>query len=603
MNDPAPLVSEHNSEQANATLVETKAGTDTTVNTSLEQGNNIKNDTEITNNDTNLSLEHSGEIIDLESSSEDSSDEIPAALDLSISPDKLNMDIDAGFDNSFEKDETDEEEDYLNMDSSLDDVDPSEFQSPILGSDPFFETPFTDELAANSDTYLLAATPVPSPQKSPNIATPSSRVVSGSLKIMKRRKVGSPAHTTNNDDTTLNNPTPLSIDEASPLPRPKLRITPSKSRSFSTPLINPKQRMPSLQDKPIPILSPPSPTHPHRSIKNMSARSVSHSFVYPIPSTKTPRPRRRNSSDLTSLPAFSDESSDESSTSSPRMSSLTPLRKESEPPQFTPKHVVRRTPQDARSEKQRSSSYQLAPPTSASPPLYKSPTKRSPTAPLSPITLNLATTTRKASNTFSAPQSPTTLRLSPAFRKSPNDSKTAALSTKESLLDQKIMNLRKLIDLTHLAQSYQESNEDEKLAELEDKWREVAQKSVSYLRSQSRDSAEQAGAMKAFLRRTGGDKDVFLQLEGYDDELISQLEEYDDEYDEESIDLEDMTPEDRELFLAQKEKFDEEFELDSGITKALHENDEDYDQLDTKSKPGYLKVEYEILIPQQHDSE
>lgn len=553
-------------QQAVTTKVEPSTGIDSKVNKSLDS------------NPFSASSPNTPENEENSDSSDDSLEEMPAALDLSISPDKSYLDIDSTFDNSFE------------YENSLDEDDLSDFDIPPPNSDALFETPFRDELAANSDSLLLATPPVPSPRKSSNVAPPSSRVVSGSLKIMKRRKVGPPSSVVPGKELSLKEAAPIVINE--PLkPAPHLRITPCKSRSFSTPLINPKQRAPSLQDKPIPQLThpaQPSFLKPPRSIKNMSARSVSHSFVSPISSFQPPVLRRRNSSGLVSLTGSSDSSDEESIFLSPQRSVLPPPNDNNERHTFAPRYASMRFPRPPQVERPRSASYQLAPPSSSPPSEYKSPIKKSPASPLSTVTTNLAATTRKASNTFNAPRSVGPPRPYSPFHRTHNDSKAAALSSKESLLDQEIMKLRKLLDTAYLAQSYQDSNEEKKLEELEEKWRGVAQKGASYLHNQAKEKVEQMGGMKEFLRRKKDDEEGSQPLKAFG---------------EDSIDLDDMTPEEREQHLNFQEEYEEDSELDEGELEAADEAEEDPDEFTMKYMLKTLKIDYDVVFPDGYETD
>lgn len=105
----------------------------------------------------------------------------------------------------------------------------------------------TPEKVLDSSTHstppssvVLEATPLPSPKKTPTTRTPLPPVHSEQLQISKRRRL------------TLE-PSQSDVVEDANL----LTVTPSKIRSVSTPVQT--RRTPSLQDRPIPVLSPPSP--------------------------------------------------------------------------------------------------------------------------------------------------------------------------------------------------------------------------------------------------------------------------------------------------------------------------------------------------------
>lgn len=91
---------------------------------------------------------------------------------------------------------------------------------------------------------LHSTPPVRSPIKTPSMTTPLLPLQYGSLRISKRRRL------------EPSSPAPISPDTDSHL---KPMVTPSKHRSFSTPVRHATQRTPSLQDRQIPVLSPPSP--------------------------------------------------------------------------------------------------------------------------------------------------------------------------------------------------------------------------------------------------------------------------------------------------------------------------------------------------------
>lgn len=142
------------------------------------------------------------------------------------------------------------------------------------------------ETPVSSHTNTLAATPIElassppgrSPIKSSGMITSLPPIQAGSLKIMKRRRL------------EPNSPEPASGKGSGHNP-----VTPSKHRSFSSP-IRPlaQRRAPSLQDSPIPRLSPPSPpgsigTSPS-DISTMAQppSSASHSIDSPAASSLRP---------------------------------------------------------------------------------------------------------------------------------------------------------------------------------------------------------------------------------------------------------------------------------------------------------------------------
>lgn len=498
---------------------------------------------------------------------EDQSAEFSAALDLSVGHDKSYLEMDSTFDNSI-----DEEEDSL-------DVAPEDI--PPLNSDALFEIPFKDELAANSDSIFQATPPIPSPRKSSHIKIPMPRVPSGSLKIMKRRKLDS------SDSST--SPT---TRESTPLPLHHQRITPSKSRSFSGPLIDSFQkRAPSLQDKPIPVLSPPSPLNPVKSPKSISLRSVSSPFISPT-SFKTPVLRRRNSSELMSVPDSTSSSSSSGSSSylshsvSPsRRNITTPLNRGKENLGFD----LKESPILSINEKPRSSSYQLAPPSTSEPPLVnKSPTKKSPVAPLSVVTPNLGPiTSRSPSATLHAPNSPNYIRTSPLTSRH-KDPKIAELSTKNSLLDQEIKKLKELIETAKQAKKYQSSGEREKLLELEKQWRDVAQKGASYLYNEAACKVERMGGMQEFVRRKKEDEEARQQM---------------NDYEEDSIDLDKFSKEEREEYLAMKEEYDEEVRIHKQELKTSTEEEDEPNKFTMKYMLKTLNVDYRMIYPDGYDTD
>lgn len=149
--------------------------------------------------------------------------------------------------------------------------------------------------------------PIQSPCKSPISRVPLPRVVSGSLNIMKKRRL---------------EPTSPSFTQDPNSPPHNVRITPSKNRSFSSPIYpGSAMRTPSLQDKPIPVLSPPSPTS--------SARSTSSAYISPYSLFKTPKSEKSGHDNLQPLPgSASSSSSDESHPPSPSISPAVDLPNE-----------------------------------------------------------------------------------------------------------------------------------------------------------------------------------------------------------------------------------------------------------------------------------
>lgn len=560
-------------------------------NSSMEKPPKVNNTLCYTNNDDNkneLKAKDLSETNENESSnhtsSDVSSDEMPAALDLSVCADKSYLDIDSSFDRSFTVEEEEEEEE----ENSIDDNNFFQAETPNYNTNALFETPFVDKLAATSDSFLLATPPVPSPRKSSNIYVPSSRVVSGSLKIMKRRKVGSPTHTTAETSSLVKEENQCLTNSPSPRSPQHLRITPSKSRSFSTPLPNPKLRVPSLQDKPIPVLSLPSPTNPNWVAKDMSARSVSQSFVSPLSSFKTPMLQRRNSSDLGTLPGSSDSFPENSVFASPKKSDTNLSPNKLQNSKLMSQYTASKPDESSKTGQPRSVSQQLSPPTLFSP-LRKSPTKQASSVHISPIKADMNSSVQRSSNTFSAPRkTPVVSRITAPFHRPQKNSKTAALSTKESILDQRILQLRKQIDIVNLAQSYKDSNQDVKLAELEEKWRDVAQKGASFLYNQARIKVDRMGGMKEFLRRKKEDEESFEEMQRGG---------------EDSIDLDEMNEEQREQYLLLKAEYEEELELDKRAMANANKSDDDLDEFTMKYMLNTLKVDYNLVFPEDYDTE
>lgn len=537
----------------------------------LDHDTNNKNDNKMTEGNLESKTYEANENVD----SDESLEEMPAALDLSISPDKSYLDIDTTFDHTF--------------DDSLVNDENAELDLPPPNTEALFETPFKDELAANSDSFLNAVPPMPSPRKTSNIALPSSRAVSGSLKIMKRRKIGSPSSTVSEQSTLLQEPDSPTTHEPpkSPTSSQPLRVTPSKSRSFSTPLINAKQRTPSLKDKPIPELTPPALSSPLRSTKNMSARSVSHSFVSPISSFKNPVHSPQSSPRCSTFSNPPDSPSKKYRYTPPQQLGLTILDQEPLNSNSTSERSPEQTDQKHQIDKKRSASYQLAPPESGPPLDHKSPIKKSSGAPLPTVPVKLITTTCSVNNTLNAPRAISLPTHHPHYQRKQNDPKTAALYTKESLIDQEIMKIKKLIDTANLAQSYQASNQDDKLSELEANWRDVAQKGAFYLYTEAKAKVERMGGMKEFLRRKKEDEESLQQMQAFD---------------EDSVDFDDMTAEEQERFIALKEEYEDQMKLDKR-NRGADEDEEDPDEFTMKYMLKSLKVDYNLVFPDGYDSD
>lgn len=129
--------------------------------------------------------------------------------------------------------------------------------------------------------------PVPSPKKALGMSTPLPPVQAGSLQITKRRRL-----------TLEPESFPPSNSDANSL------VTPSKSRTVSSPTVQ-ARRTPSLQDRPIPVLSPPSPPKP-QSDEGSSTTTTQRTPNIPI-SMRVPGYNRRVSSPLSSKIRNSDD--------------------------------------------------------------------------------------------------------------------------------------------------------------------------------------------------------------------------------------------------------------------------------------------------------
>lgn len=147
---------------------------------------------------------------------------------------------------------------------------PKDSEELIVTNDtPKITTPAT-KMPNSPSLEQPTSPPVRSPIKTPGMTTPLPPIQSGSLRISKRRRL------------EPSSPAPLHSDTGSSDFKPM--VTPSKLRSFSSPMHPISKRTPSLQDRPIPVLSPPSPPGSVASSSGLSTPNESGTLAE-IPSS------------------------------------------------------------------------------------------------------------------------------------------------------------------------------------------------------------------------------------------------------------------------------------------------------------------------------
>lgn len=118
----------------------------------------------------------------------------------------------------------------------------------------FLDTPFIEQVPQQRQP---SSPPLRSPIKTIGMSTPLPPIQAGSLRISKRKRLEPSSSPVAIDDSTVNLENADQQQDAHKF-NPIMK-TPSKLRSFSSPIRPISKRTPSLQDSPIPVLSPPSP--------------------------------------------------------------------------------------------------------------------------------------------------------------------------------------------------------------------------------------------------------------------------------------------------------------------------------------------------------
>lgn len=336
-----------------------------------------------------------------------------------------------------------------------------------------------------------------SPKKSPKV-TPLPPVSHNSLNISKRRKL---------EPSTPDTATDSSTTSASSSHHLKPFITPCKNRSFSSPLLHSK-RTPSLQDQPIPVLSPPSPAN---SIRSVSSSSIINPSLLNTPSQE----KTLDKADLISLPG-----SATSSTSSASSQIV-----------LNPDDKI----------------------TSSTPSLTSKATANTPT---------------------------TYHRTSPLSSRSTDPTLTELLK-KEREIDREISKMNKNVDTARLALKYKRSSEDEeKLQKLAIQWRDVAQKAASYLYNEASLYIDRIGGMEEYLRRKKEDEETRKQFENNN-----------------SIDVDELTPEQKEQYEVLRAEYEEQSTYDTNA-KTSEEDEANSKEFTMKYMLKSLNVDYKKVFPE-----
>lgn len=405
-----------------------------------------------------------------------------------------------------------------------------------INSSEFMETP---DKTLNSPPLA----PVPSPRKSPNSGISLPKISSGSLQVLKRRRL---EPSTPNGDGLQDQLLPIHSHH----------ITPSKNRSFSSPVsasFQQSRRTPSLQDKPIPVLSPPSPSNSIRSISSSS----SSTFVSPCASFKTPISESRSGHGLLSIP--SSDSLNESSKESDNLSHSISISKHHDHHYHNHNHSIN-TPSSTITDTPLSTSTTASTPSSSS---YSAP-----------------------SSALHIPKRVKSIhRISPLASRS-RGGKNSELSKSEMELDREIIKWKKLIDTAQQAKKYQTSNEDEKLHELADQWLDVAQKGASYLYNEAKLRVDRMGGMEEFLKRKKEDEESRKQMTQFGND--------------EDFDLDKLSPEEREQYEILKSEYEEEMRLNAKINGETEADPTDFTM---KYMLKSLNVNYKQVFPDGFDTD
>lgn len=145
------------------------------------------------------------------------------------------------------------------------------------------------------------------------------------------------------------------------------------------------------------------------------------------------------------------------------------------------------------------------------------------------------------------------------------------------------MKWRKLADIARQAQKYQAANEDEKLADLAEKWQDVAQKGASYLFNNARARIERMGGMEEYIRRQKEDEESRQQIGFGEDD---------------SFDVDELSPEDRERYDILKAEYEDEIRR----TKP-NDEEEDPKEFTMQYMLKSLNIDYDMIFPDGFDTE
>lgn len=156
------------------------------------------------------------------------------------------------------------------------------------------------------------------------------------------------------------------------------------------------------------------------------------------------------------------------------------------------------------------------------------------------------------------------------------------LLKKEMEIDREISKMNKNVDTARLALKYKNSSEDEKkLQELAGQWQDVAQKAASYLFNEASLYIDRIGGMEEYLRRKKEDEESRKQYE-----------------DSNSIDVDELTPEQKEQYEILKAEYEEQSTYDAKAKASVDDDESDSKEFTMKYMLKSLNVDYKKVFPE-----
>lgn len=167
------------------------------------------------------------------------------------------------------------------------------------------------------------------------------------------------------------------------------------------------------------------------------------------------------------------------------------------------------------------------------------------------------------------------------------DPQTQELARTEIELDRELLKWRRMLDVAKQAKNYESKGEDdEQVVQLTNSWRDAAQKAASELFEQASQRVEQMGGMEEFVRRQK-EKDEFQHA-------VSGG------YEEDAIDYNSLSAEEKERFDALKQEYEEE------MAKSRSQQDDGEDspkEFTLKYMLQSLKMDYKVIFPDSEPEE